>query len=184
MQKIIAQIAQEIQVDERQVGAAIALLDAGASVPFVARYRKEATGGLDDIQLRALAARLAYLRELRDRRGAIIKSIDEQGKLTPALLVALSAATTKQALEDLALMLKPGGRLCVITFHSIEDRAVKQTFARMKNPCVCPVDAPICTCGKIPLAALPKGYPAVPSEDELLANPRARSARLRCAQRL
>lgn len=93
-------------------------------------------------------------------------------------------APLKQALEDLALLLKPGGRLCVITFHSIEDRAVKQTFARMKNPCVCPVDAPICTCGKIPLAALPKGYPAVPSEDELLANPRARSARLRCAQRL
>jgi len=106
MQKIIAQIAQEIRVHEHQVAAAIELLDGGASVPFVARYRKEATGGLDDIQLRELDARLAYLRELRDRRAAIIKSIDEQGKLTPALLAALSAAPTKQELEDLYLPFK------------------------------------------------------------------------------
>ena len=106
MQKIIAQIAQEIRVHAHQVAAAIELLDGGATVPFVARYRKEATGGLDDIQLRELDARLAYLRELRDRRAAIIKSIDEQGKLTPALLAALSAAPTKQELEDLYLPFK------------------------------------------------------------------------------
>ena len=90
----------------------------------------------------------------------------------------------KQALEDLVLMLKPGGRLCVITFHSIEDRAVKQAFAKMKNPCECPVNAPICVCGKKPLVSLPKGYPKAPGEAELQANFRARSAKLRCAQRL
>lgn len=90
----------------------------------------------------------------------------------------------KQALTDLMDMLKPGGRLCVITFHSIEDRAVKQAFANMKNPCVCPADAPICTCGKHPVASLPKGYPAAPGQEELDRNPRARSARLRVAQRL
>ncbi len=106
MQKIIAQIAQEIRVQERQVAAAVELLDGGATVPFVARYRKEATGGLDDIQLRELDARLAYLRELRDRRSAITKSIDEQGKLTPELLAALAAAPTKQELEDLYLPFK------------------------------------------------------------------------------
>lgn len=90
----------------------------------------------------------------------------------------------KQALEDLVLMLKPGGRLCVITFHSIEDRAVKQAFAKMKKPCECPVNAPICVCGKKPLVSLPKGYPKAPGEAELQANFRARSAKLRCAQRL
>lgn len=93
-------------------------------------------------------------------------------------------APLQQALEDLVLMLKPGGRLCVISFHSIEDRAVKRAFVRLKNPCVCPASAPICTCGKTPLATLPKGYPASPSEEEVLANPRARSAKLRCAQRI
>ncbi len=106
MQKIIAQIAQEIRVQECQVAAAVELLDGGATVPFVARYRKEATGGLDDIQLRELDVRLAYLRELRDRRATIIKSIDEQGKLTPALLAALQDAPTKQELEDLYLPFK------------------------------------------------------------------------------
>ncbi|MCB8745569.1 RNA-binding transcriptional accessory protein [Rhodoferax sp. U2-2l] len=110
MHNIIAQIAQEIRVQEHQVAAAVALLDGGATVPFVARYRKEATGGLDDIQLRELDVRLAYLRELRDRRAAIVKSIDEQGKLTPALLAALQAAATKQELEDLYLPYKPKRR--------------------------------------------------------------------------
>jgi uncharacterized protein len=106
MQKIIAQIAQEIRVQDRQVAAAVELLDGGATVPFIARYRKEVTGGLDDIQLRELEARLSYLRDLRDRLAAIIKSIEEQGKMTPALLAALVAAPTKQELEDLYLPYK------------------------------------------------------------------------------
>ena len=106
MQKIITQIAQEIRVQERQVLAAVELLDGGATVPFIARYRKEVTGGLDDIQLRELDARLIYLRELQDRLQAVIKSIEEQGKMTPALLSALVAAPTKQELEDLYLPFK------------------------------------------------------------------------------
>jgi uncharacterized protein len=110
MQKIIAQIAQEIRVRVQQVEAAVALLDGGATVPFVARYRKEATGGLDDIQLRELEARLAYLRELEERRAAVLKSIEEQGKLTPALRAAIEAAPTKQELEDLYLPFKPKRR--------------------------------------------------------------------------
>ena len=79
MQKILSQIAQEIKVHLAQVKAAVDLLDGGATVPFIARYRKEATGGLDDIQLRELEHRLGYLRELEDRRAAVIKSIQEQG---------------------------------------------------------------------------------------------------------
>jgi len=110
MQKIIAQIAQEIRVRPNQVEAAVALLDGGATVPFIARYRKEVTDGLDDIQLRELEARLSYLRELRDRKEAVIKSIDEQGKLTPALLAAVDAAATKQEVEDIYLPFKPKRR--------------------------------------------------------------------------
>ncbi len=110
MQKIIAQIAQEIRVREQQVEAAVALLDGGATVPFIARYRKEATGGLDDVQLRELEGRLAYLRELEERRAAVLKSIAEQGKLTPALQAAIAAAPTKQELEDLYLPYKPRRR--------------------------------------------------------------------------
>ncbi len=106
MQKIIAQIAQEIRVQNKQVQAAVELLDGGATVPFIARYRKEVTGGLDDIELRELEARLSYLRELRDRLQSVIKNIEEQGKMTPALLAALEAAATKQALEDLYLPFK------------------------------------------------------------------------------
>jgi protein Tex len=103
MQKIIRQIAAELRVQDRQVLAAVELLDGGATVPFVARYRKEATGGLDDTQLRELDARLAYLRELEERREAVLKSVDEQGKLTPELRAAIDAAPTKQELEDLYL---------------------------------------------------------------------------------
>ena len=106
MQQIIAQIAQEIKVQAKQVQAAVELMDGGATVPFIARYRKEVTDGLDDIQLRELEARLGYLRELRDRREVVIKAIDEQGKLTPALLAALAGAGTKQELEDLYLPFK------------------------------------------------------------------------------
>ena len=106
MQKIISQIAHEIRVKEQQVQAAVDLLDGGATVPFIARYRKEVTGGLDDIQLRELEARLSYLRELRDRLATVTKAIDEQGKLTPQLLAALHACATKQELEDLYLPFK------------------------------------------------------------------------------
>jgi uncharacterized protein len=106
MHTIIAQIAQEIRVGVHQVKAAVELLDGGSTVPFIARYRKEATGGLDDIQLRELEYRLGYLRELEDRRATVLKSIDEQGKLTPALRAAIAAAPTKQELEDLYLPFK------------------------------------------------------------------------------
>ncbi|MBB1602304.1 Tex family protein [Variovorax sp. UMC13] len=106
MQKIIRQLASEIKVGEHQVKAAIELLDGGATVPFIARYRKEATDGLDDIQLRELEARLAYLRELDERRTAVMKSIDEQGKLTDALRIAIATVATKQELEDLYLPFK------------------------------------------------------------------------------
>ncbi len=103
LNKIIAQIAAELKVRPAQVLAAVDLLDGGATVPFVARYRKEATDNLDDIQLRELEARLSYLRELEERRAAVLRSIDEQGKLTPELRAAIDAAPTKQELEDLYL---------------------------------------------------------------------------------
>jgi uncharacterized protein len=104
------QIAAELKVRPAQVNAAVELLDGGATVPFIARYRKEATDGLDDTQLRDLEARLGYLRELEDRRAAVLKSIDEQGKLTPELRAAIEAAPTKQELEDLYLPYKPKRR--------------------------------------------------------------------------
>ena len=110
MQKIIAQIAQEIRVRPQQIEAAVTLLDGGATVPFIARYRKEVTGGLDDIQLRELEARLSYLRELVDRKQTILKSIEEQGKLTPALRLSVEDAATKQELEDIYLPFKPKRR--------------------------------------------------------------------------
>ncbi len=110
MLSIDAQIAAELKVAPEQVRTAASLLDAGATVPFIARYRKEATGGLDDVQLRELEYRLGYLRELHERREAVRKSIDEQGKLTPALSAAIEAAATKQDLEDLYLPYKPKRR--------------------------------------------------------------------------
>ena len=110
MTKIIAQIAAELRVQPGQVQSAVDLLDGGATVPFVARYRKEATGGLDDIQLRELDQRLGYLRELEQRREVVLQSIDEQGKLSPQLRVAIDAAATKQELEDLYLPYKPRRR--------------------------------------------------------------------------
>ena len=99
--RIQQQIAQEINARAAQVAAAINLLDAGATVPFIARYRKEATGGLDDTQLRDLQTRLVYLRELEDRRATVLASIAEQGKLTDALKGHIEAADTKARLEDL-----------------------------------------------------------------------------------
>ena len=107
---IALQIAAELGVRPQQVQTAIDLLDGGATVPFIARYRKEATGGLDDAQLRELQMRLGYLRELHERRAAILKSIEEQGKLTPDLRAAIEAAPTKQELEDLYLPYKPKRR--------------------------------------------------------------------------
>ncbi|MCD6079708.1 MAG: putative transcriptional accessory protein, partial [Ramlibacter sp.] len=109
-QKILRQIAAELRVQESQVRSAVELLDGGASVPFIARYRKEATGGLDDTHLRELEARLGYLRELEERREAVLKSIGEQGKLTPELRASVEAAPTKQELEDLYLPYKPKRR--------------------------------------------------------------------------
>ncbi len=103
-------IAEELGARTQQVSAAVALLDEGATVPFIARYRKEATGGLDDTQLRTLEERLAYLRELEDRRAAILASVEEQGKLTPELRNDLDHADTKQRLEDLYLPYKPKRR--------------------------------------------------------------------------
>jgi uncharacterized protein len=99
-------ISQELSATVQQVMAAIALLDEGATVPFISRYRKEATGGLDDTQLRNLQERLIYLRELEERRAAILTSVEEQGKLTPSLRASIEAADTKQRLEDLYLPYK------------------------------------------------------------------------------
>src|SRR3982750_3133865 len=96
LDKILLQLTAELKVRAAQVNAAVALLDGGATVPFIARYRKEATDGLDDVQLRELEARLGYLRELEERRTAVRKSIEEQGKLTPELDAAIEAAPTKQ----------------------------------------------------------------------------------------
>jgi uncharacterized protein len=106
LDKILMQLAVELNVRPAQVNAAVQLLDGGATVPFIARYRKEATDGLDDTQLRDLEARLGYLRELEDRRAAVLKSIEEQGKLTPELRAAIEAVPTKQELEDLYLPYK------------------------------------------------------------------------------
>jgi len=103
-------IATEIKARPDQVSATVALLDGGATVPFVARYRKEATGGLDDTQLRVLADRLGYLRELEARRAVILGSIREQGKLTDALERSIAGALTKAALEDIYLPFKPKRR--------------------------------------------------------------------------
>ncbi|MBP6737285.1 MAG: RNA-binding transcriptional accessory protein [Rhodobacteraceae bacterium] len=103
-------IAREISAEARQVAAAIELLDGGATVPFIARYRKEVTGGLDDSQLRTLAERLVYLREMEARRAAVIASITEQGKMTDALALSLTQAATKAEIEDIYLPYKPKRR--------------------------------------------------------------------------
>ena len=100
---VIQRIAAELGVRDGQVGAAVELLDGGATVPFIARYRKEATGTLDDAQLRTLDERLRYLRELEERRAAILASVKEQGKLTDELEAQIKNADTKARLEDLYL---------------------------------------------------------------------------------
>jgi uncharacterized protein len=110
MKPINLRIAEELGVREQQVAAAVSLLDGGATVPFVARYRKEATGALDDAQLRTLDERLRYLRELDERRAAILDSIGQQGKLDAALKQAIDAADSKARLEDLYLPYRPKRR--------------------------------------------------------------------------
>ncbi|MEC8794891.1 MAG: Tex-like N-terminal domain-containing protein, partial [Pseudomonadota bacterium] len=110
MDRISQTIATEIGARPQQVNAAVALLDEGATVPFVARYRKEVTGGLDDTQLRTLSDRLSYLRELEARRATILQSITDQGKLTDDLAKSIAQADTKSALEDIYLPYKPKRR--------------------------------------------------------------------------
>lgn len=107
---IVEKIAQELQVQAQQVQAAVKLLDEGSTVPFIARYRKEATNGLDDIALRKLEQRLTYLRDLEDRRKVIIKSIEEQEKMSPQLMTSLLNAENKTELEDIYLPFKPKRR--------------------------------------------------------------------------
>ncbi len=107
MDTLINRIAHELSVQASQVQAAVTLLDAGATVPFISRYRKEVTGGLDDTQLRNLEERLLYLRELDERRNTILKSIADQGKLSPELASLIHAADHKARLEDLYLPYKP-----------------------------------------------------------------------------
>jgi len=109
-QAICRMIAQELNVRPEQVNAAVTLIDDGNTVPFIARYRKEVTGGLDDTQLRTLDSRLSYLREMDDRRQIILKSIQEQGKLTPELEQEIAQADSKTRLEDLYLPYKPKRR--------------------------------------------------------------------------
>ncbi len=110
VKSVNARLADELAVGEGQVAAAVRLLDEGSTVPFIARYRKEVTGSLDDAQLRTLEERLGYLRELDQRRAAVLASIDEQGKLTEELTAALMAADTKARVEDIYLPFKPKRR--------------------------------------------------------------------------
>ena len=110
IERITQRIAEELKVKPQQIKAAIGLLDEGATVPFISRYRKEVTNGLDDTQLRYLDERLIYLRDLEDRRTTVLKSIDEQGKLTSELKKLIEEADTKTRLEDLYLPYKPRRR--------------------------------------------------------------------------
>ncbi|WP_448173758.1 Tex family protein [Rhizobacter fulvus] len=138
MDKILLQIAAELKVRPAQVQAAVELLDGGATVPFIARYRKEATDNLDDIQLRELEVRLSYLRELEERRAAVLKSLDEQGKLTPALRASIDAAPTKQELEDLYLPYKQKRRTkAMIAREAGIEPLADQLFA---DPSLVPLD--------------------------------------------
>ena len=138
MQSITQRIAAELGVREAQIQAAVALLDGGATVPFVARYRKEATGGLDDIALRALDTRLVYLRELEQRRLAVIEAIEHQGQLSLALRQALVDAATKQDLEDLYLPFRRKRR----TKGELAREAGLEPLADLllADPCRVPID--------------------------------------------
>src|SRR6476659_6555016 len=136
MDKINQRIATELGVGIGQVSAAVDLLGEGSTVPFIARYRKEKTGGLDDTQLRTLAERIIYLRELEDRRGTVLKSIEEQGKLTPELARSINGAATKVELEDLYAPFKPKRR----TKAQIAREAGLEPLseALLKNPTLVP----------------------------------------------
>lgn len=136
MDKINSQIASELNVGAGQVAAAVELLGEGSTVPFIARYRKEKTGGLDDTQLRRLEERLGYLRELEDRRATVLKSIEEQGKLTPELQRAISGAESKVELEDLYAPYRPKRR----TKAQIAREAGLEPLAQslLKNPALSP----------------------------------------------
>ena len=134
-------IAQELRVRTAQVDAAIALLDDKATVPFIARYRKEATGGLDDIALRHLSERLIYLRELDARRDAIRASIEEQGKMTPELAAAITAADSKARLEDLYLPFKPRRRTRAQAAR--EAGLEPLALALLGNPSLVPVETAV-----------------------------------------
>jgi uncharacterized protein len=138
MQKILGQLAVEIKIRPEQVQAAMSLLDGGATVPFIARYRKEVTGGLDDIQLRELEYRLGYLREMEERRATILKSIADQGKLTPELQLTIDQAATKQDLEDLYLPFKPKRRTKGMI--AIEAGIEPLAHALWANPSLTPQD--------------------------------------------
>jgi protein Tex len=118
--EILLHISQTLQVPMKGLVASVELLDGGGTVPFIARYRKEATGNLDEVQIRSIAAKLAYFRELQDRRATILASIEEQGKLTPELKLRIEAALEKSELEDLYLPYKP-------------KRRTKATIAREKG---------------------------------------------------
>jgi len=136
MDKINQRIATELNVGLAQVAAAVDLLGEGATVPFIARYRKEKTGGLDDTQLRKLEERLSYLRELEERRAAVLKSIEAQGKLTPELARSINGAETKVALEDLYAPYKPKRR----TKAQVAREAGLEPLADalLKNPALMP----------------------------------------------
>ncbi|RYD82151.1 MAG: RNA-binding transcriptional accessory protein, partial [Sphingomonadales bacterium] len=110
MNRLSATIAGEINARPQQVTAAVALIDEGATIPFIARYRKEVTGGLDDTQLRTLGERLIYLRDMESRRDTIVDSIESQGKMTDELKRQIFAADTKATLEDIYLPYKPKRR--------------------------------------------------------------------------
>ncbi len=137
-QTIAQKIAKELSVQAVQVIAAVQLLDDGATVPFIARYRKEVTGALDDTQLRTLEDRLAYLRELEERRKSVIASITEQGKLTPVLEKDILEAETKNQLEDLYLPYKPKRR----TKAQIAREAGLEPLAHalLENPQLTPIE--------------------------------------------
>jgi len=138
MQDLLAQLATLLSIRPAQARAAVELLDGGATVPFIARYRKEATGGLDDVQLRELAYQLGYLRDMAARRETILSSIEAQGKLTPALRAAIEAADTKQALEDLYLPYKPKRRTKAMIAR--EAGLEPLALALLANPDLVPLD--------------------------------------------
>jgi len=121
MEKIIKQLANELNIREKQVAATVALLDEGNTVPFIARYRKEVTGGLSDEQLRALSERLGYLRNLEDRKAEVKRLLEEMEKLTPDIEQSLDEAITLQEVEDIYRPFRP-------------KRRTRATVAREKGP--------------------------------------------------